>query len=320
MNNLPIRPARIAGPTDRAQNTVKLLERQWAWARLTMRWRLYRSGYRLHARGIWRRAHPPQREYQRRTDAYEMRQLMKGNLPQSQNSIFDDQAVNEFLDTMTGMRKQVEAETRRRQTEVENRLKQTAARRTSRKAKAPASFPSPAVPVLTGRELAQMHEAEAKILAARTQEIGAIAQTSLLSLLVGEDTDALEFQRQQMAELCDQLAPPGSRIEERLLAEVIVYARFETLLWQARAADLIATGQTHQTDHRRVTRNIGAIADKRAADAQKRYLQALRDLAHLRRTLGPAVQVNIANLVGEVPSQPANRVHTVTSSIDETSA
>lgn len=122
-----------------------------------------------------------------------------------------------------------------------------------------------------------MHEAEAKILAARAQEIGTIAQTSLLRLLTGEDAEGMAVQRRQMEELRAELAPPGSRIEEKLLAEIIVKARFETLLWQAHSADLIATRQTKPvTESRpgmRITTNVGAIAEKRAENAEKRYLK-----------------------------------------------
>lgn len=295
---------------NKEEKVIELLEREWAWARLTMRWRLYRSGYHLHARSTWRRAHPLQRDHLIGTTAYQVRQSMKDTLPKNLQSLLDSSEFDRegtINKTMSTLRQSLEAEPQQRRAKHQDENEVA---------------PKSASHTLTGRELAQLHAGETKILAARAQEIGAIAQTSLLRLMVGEDEEALAFQRHQMDELRDELAPPGSRIEERLLAEVIVKARFETLLWQARSADLITTGQTQQVEHlgrTRITRNTGALSDKRAADAEKRYLQALRELTQLRRTLGPTVQVNVANLISDAQAQHPKQNYFTATVIDEKS-
>ncbi len=91
-----------------------------------------------------------------------------------------------------------------------------------------------------GSELEEAPEVlESRRLAARTQEIGQIAEAALVQILAGDDVQAQDFQREQIAALREELAPIGSRIEERLLAEVIAKARFEFLMWSARSNQLL---------------------------------------------------------------------------------
>lgn len=65
------------------------------------------------------------------------------------------------------------------------------------------------------------------------------SQSALVQLLDEGDAEAHAFQRQQMAALREELAPPGSPIGERLLAEAIAKARFEYLMWSARSDYLL---------------------------------------------------------------------------------
>lgn len=154
-------------------------------------------------------------------------------------------------------------------------------------------------------------EQEARLQALRTQEIGQIAESALVRLADEEDDQAHAFQREEMAALRDELAPPGSLTMERLLAEAIVKARFEAMMWSARSNRLLLERKSLEEpadrpglQEQRQARRAKELAARQAREqarceeqarlAEKRYLQALRELVNLRRLSAPLLQVNLA--------------------------
>jgi len=149
---------------------------------------------------------------------------------------------------------------------------------------------------------------EARLQAVRTQETSQIAESALVQLLDEGDAEAHAFQCEQMAVLREELAPPSSPIAERLLAEAVVKARFEALLWSARSDHLLLQRKPPEDSYEqqdlstqlrtkekliRLARNQ-VLYEERAREAKKRYLNALRELAIIRRLSAPLLKVNLA--------------------------
>jgi hypothetical protein len=168
---------------------------------------------------------------------------------------------------------------------------------------------STAIQPTEGDSEAELAARTARIQVLRTQEIGQLAEAALVNIVDEGDEEAHAFQRQQMAALRDELAPPGSSIAERLLAEAIVKARFEYMMWSARAdyhflhpAPKPEMFVVHESPVRRAAKDKAhraykarAFAEEKARLAEKRYLSTLRDLEALRRQNAPLVQLNIAH-------------------------
>jgi hypothetical protein len=107
-------------------------------------------------------------------------------------------------------------------------------------------------------------------------DLGRHAREALLALAAGGDLLAGEAIRRRMDELEAELAGPSPSPLEKLLAQRC------TLCWaQAHLADLDAVRSG------RVATPQGAHALRRQDSAQRRYLQALKALATVRRLLKP---------------------------------
>lgn len=170
---------------------------------------------------------------------------------------------------------------------------------------------------VSSQELALVQEQEARLQVVRTQEVGQIAESALVQLLTKDDSKAHAFQREHMAALRDEFAPPDSPISERLLVEIIVKARFEAQLWSERSDQMILDRMAHPLaldglsykaaqdakaqagSHARAQQKC----EERALAAEKRCVGALRELNNLRRLNAPLVQVNLAHVApGSVAS------------------
>ncbi len=261
-----------------------LLQREWVWARLAVHWRLYRVGYHLHVRATWRRAHPDRRQQQRTILPLDLHLLLAQRVVRSEEDRMttdDWQALEQIKEQM-----QQAAEERRAQGPEIDRASE---REVSRAA---------------ARELERARQHESRLLASRTQAIGQAAEEALVRVLAGNDAPAWAFQQGQIAAMVDELTGPAASIEERLLAAVVAKARFEALLWSAGRDALLLDAAPDP--HARAVRSMKparaagspdlsarnqsgdqALLSKRVCQAEKRYLQALRELANLRRLDGP---------------------------------
>jgi hypothetical protein len=266
-----------------------------------MHWRLYRRGYHLHARASWRRAHPERRQLQREVSPFDLHLLLAQRVVRSEEDTMspdDWQALEQIM-----RRAQEAAEESRDQATEADRGSEWSSPRSSLQA----------VARVTSREQEHAHAHESSLLAARTQEIGQEAEAALVQMLTGDDVQAHAFQSAQIKALRDELAPPGSSIEELLLAQVIAKARFEALLCRACSDALLMdrlsqpepaftplhqlglhscpSHSAHQTKHEAKEQ---ALLVKQAHIAERRYLQGLRELANLRRLDGPMLQISVA--------------------------
>lgn len=229
-----------------------LLQREWVWARLAVHWRLYRVGYHLHARATWRRAHPERRQQQHIISPCDLHLLLAQRVVRSEvdRMTSDDWAALEHIKEQM----QEAAEERRAQAaETGSTSAQAASRAAS-------------------REQERAREHESRLLATRTQQIGQQAEAALLQLVAGSDAPAQAFQQRQIVALSEELAPPGSSIEERLLAAVIAKARFEALLWRALVDTLLlAPLSPAARPHPRAgsTAKIGAGSSARAGSDRR---------------------------------------------------
>ena len=270
-----------------------------------MHWRLYRSGYHLHARSSWRRAHPERRQQQRGISPFDLHLLLARRIVRSEEDRMDPsdwEALEHIKEQMQQTAQ--EAAVRRAQATRVHQI-------TSKTAFDQGDFEQGAFQQTSLRELKQAQEYESGLLAARTQEIGQEAEAALVRVLAGNDAQAQAFQHGQIAALRDELAPPGSSPEECLLANVIAKARFEALLWSVQISELLRTVQPLSqyeskskihNDHRaqaqvqvqaaaKAQDKAQAQVEERVRTAEKRHLRALRELANLRRLDGPLTQV-----------------------------
>lgn len=286
-----------------------LLQREWMWAQLAAHWRLYRSGYHLHARASWRRAHPKRRQQQRTTSPSDLHLLLAQRVIRSEEdrmSAEDWRALGQIKEQMQEATEVTRAQAAEAAGNCREAPLQPFPQAASQSASHAASrATSQSASRMAAREFEQAQELESRLLAARTQQIGLEAEDALVRLLASDDAQAQAFQHGQIEALGEAVAPPGSSIEERLLAAVIAKARFEALLWSALADTLLQRPAAHVQPNQRVKRaaKIGIISDERAQAllaqqarfAEKRYLLALRELANLRRLDGPLPQGSLVS-------------------------
>ena len=116
-------------------------------------------------------------------------------------------------------------------------------------------------------------------------DIGVQAEYELLRLVAGDTKVIQEAVRRKLAALRDELAGPAPTPLERLLAHSIA------VCWlQVHQADRSYAANTRDG----VGLPLGDYLQRRQDRAHRRYLQAIRTLAQVRRLLTPAMQVNIA--------------------------
>lgn len=121
---------------------------------------------------------------------------------------------------------------------------------------------------------------------ATVKELGDLAQTTRANLLkITSDGNLLrrEAQSQRMTDLADEIAGPQASVLERLLAERIVIAGVQLNICEiclAQKSDIPLT--------------VGDYFQRCIDRAQRRYLNAIKTLAQVRKLGLPALQVNIA--------------------------
>lgn len=124
---------------------------------------------------------------------------------------------------------------------------------------------------------------EVPVVVEQLGNLAEIARGKLLKLSSDGNLLRREAQSRWMKELAERIAGPNPSILERLLAEQIVMAGMQLHLFEAVFA------QEADTPLR-----VGDYLQRCIDRAQKRYLQAIKTLAQIRKLGLPALQVNIA--------------------------
>ena len=117
----------------------------------------------------------------------------------------------------------------------------------------------------------------------RWGDLGRQTQVSLVRSVAGKNEVVVEGIQTKISNLREELAGPDASALERLMIERILCC------WlQAHHADLVAAQSENMPP------GPADYHQRRQDRATKRFLQACKALAQVRRLLGPSVQVNVA--------------------------
>ena len=119
-------------------------------------------------------------------------------------------------------------------------------------------------------------------------DLNQLARSAMLDRLDGKSLLIREAEERKLASLAEAITGPHPTILEKLLADQIV------LCWQHVRYVEIRYGQA-----RNYTFTEGDYYQRSLDRAQKRYLKAIKALAHMRKLRLPPVQVNIATKGGK---------------------
>lgn len=117
-------------------------------------------------------------------------------------------------------------------------------------------------------------------------DLAKTAETSLIRAAAGENLvirEAIHCRMQSMRSELSDSSPPS-------LLETLLIERIVACWLHLNYAEVLYAQNMQHLDYRQAAFHL-----KRMESAQRRYLQAIKGLAQVRRLLGPAVQVNVAN-------------------------
>lgn len=114
-----------------------------------------------------------------------------------------------------------------------------------------------------------------------------MARSAMIDLLTGEDLYFREAQERELRELTEEIAGPRPSILEQLLADQIA------LCWQQ-----VRLAEMRCALARESTYTEGDYYQRCMDRAQRRFLNAIKTLAQVRRLQLPAVQLNVAGQGG----------------------
>ena len=115
-------------------------------------------------------------------------------------------------------------------------------------------------------------------------DVAKVAEQTLIARAAGDNHLAAEAMRCKMADVRHMLAGPTPTPIERLLAERAAICWFDCNM-----ADGIVAGHLHD-----MTAAQANVYQRRQDRAHRRFLQALKTLATVRKMALPALQVNVA--------------------------
>ena len=115
-----------------------------------------------------------------------------------------------------------------------------------------------------------------------------MARRAMIDLVTGDDLFCREAQERELRALTEEIAGPCSSILEQLLADQIALCWQQLRLAEMRCAVARDCTYTEEDYYQR-------CVDR----AQKRYLNAIKTLAQIRRLQLPAVKLNVAGQGGK---------------------
>jgi len=125
---------------------------------------------------------------------------------------------------------------------------------------------------------------EAPDIAEELGNLDRLARAALLNLVAQENLLLQEAMTRHLDRMVAEIAGPGPSPLEALLAEQIALCWQQLRLAETRRAQIQGCSLTHAAHY-----------EQCISRAQRRYLQAIKTLAQIRKLGAPALQVNIAS-------------------------